>query len=115
MRTRSTARLVLAGLGVLAALVHVSARSATAQDTAVTAAAATARVPAVTLEDALRRAEGDSPSVVAAFEDANRAAAELASARSMSWRWNDPFAFGPQSSAIQGARAVVARARADEQ
>ena len=98
----------------MAALAHVSATSTSAAQDSAARPAAPARVPAVTLEEALRRAEGH-PSVVAAFEEVNGAAAGLAGARSMSWRWSEPFAFGPQSPATRGAQAALARARADEQ
>jgi phosphohistidine phosphatase SixA len=110
-RTRPTARLALAGLAVVAALADVSATSSSAAQTPETPPA---RVPALTLDEALRRAEAH-PSVVAAFEEVNGAAAGLAAARSMSWRWNEPFAFGPQSPATGRAQAALARARADEQ
>src|SRR5262245_25614379 len=110
-RTRSTARLVLAGLGVLAALVHVSARPATAQ----APETPPARVPTVTLDEALRRAEGDSPSVGAAFEEADGASAGLAAARSMSWSWNQPFGLGIQMPDTRRAQAALRQARANEQ
>ena len=109
--TGTLARRALAVMTV-AALWLVPVPSATAQAQA--PETPPARVQALTLEEATRRAEGH-PSVVAAFEEVNGAAAGLADARSVSWRWSEPFAFGPQSPATRHAQAALARARADEQ
>jgi len=109
--TASAARLALAVMTVAAFwLVRVPSASAQTQSSKTQ----TVRVPAITLEEALRRAEG-RPSVVAAFEERRGASAALTAARSMSWRWNEPFAYGAQNSDTRGAQAALARARADEQ
>ena len=104
--TGTLARRALAVMTV-AALWLMPVPSATAQAQA--PETPPARVQALTLEEATRRAEGH-PSVVAAFEEVNGAAAGLAGARSVSWRWSDPFAFGPQSPATRRAQAALARA-----
>lgn len=114
-RIRATARGRLAGLAIMAVLAHVSATSSSAGQDAVAKPADAALVPAVTFEEALRRAEGDSPSVLAAFEEVNGAAAGLAAARSLSWRWSEPFGLGPQSQEIPRAQAALRRVRANEQ